>query len=302
MHLGDDLKRVHSTILNFTQRNRYRRKQNGDNLLKRIILFLAFMFLLSYTVSPLNAADPEKLIYNLGEYEGLVVEIYAPYQAYPNDNMTIRIIVAARTEPLQDVTITFTMYGSQDEGDSLWLRPLRPFATPVPLDPGDVRDQHFNVSIPQSVDPGLLHAHITCSWKVWRNSTWQEQTIDDQVIDSVTYLKNRPYEVLQAAYVQLSDDHSSLENSYTNLLANHDALLTDYGSLNTTYHSLLADYSSLQASCSELRSKYEFGGEVANSLNLMYVFIEMTVIFLTTTIYFARARIYSALRKSEQQT
>jgi len=297
MYIDDRLKRVHSTILNFTHRDRYGRKWNGDNILKRIILFLAFVFLLSYIVSPLNAADPEKLIYNLGEYEGLVVEIYAPYQAYPNDNMTIRIIVVARTEPLQDVTLTFTMYGSQVEGGSLWLRPLRTFATPVLLDPGDVRDQHFNVSIPKSVDPGLLHAHITCSWKVWRNSSWQEQSIDEQVIDSVTYLKNRPYEDLQIAYVQLSDDHSTLEDSYIDLLTNHNALLTDHGSLNSTYHSLLSDYTSLQASFGELRSKYEFGGEMANSLNLMYVFIEMTVIFITTTIYFARARIYSALRK-----
>jgi len=267
------------------------------------------VFFLSYLVSPLNAADPEKLIYNLGEYEGLVVEIYAPYQAYPNDNMTIRIIVAARTEPLQDVAVTFTMYGSQDEGDNLWLRPLRPFTTPVYFDPGDVKDQHFNVSIPESVDPGLLHAHITCSWKVWRESSWQEQSIDEQIIDSVTYLKNRPHEDLQAAYAQLSDDYDSLENnysvlenSYIDLHANHSALVTDHGSLNSTYHSLLSDYTSLQASFNELRSKYEFGGEMANSLNLMYVFIEITVIFITTTIYFARARIYSALRKPKQQT
>ncbi|MDH5596331.1 MAG: hypothetical protein OEY40_06420, partial [Candidatus Bathyarchaeota archaeon] len=55
---------------------------------------------------------------------------------------------------------------------------------------------------------------------------------------------------------------------------------------NSTYHSLLSDYSSLQASFNELKSKYEFGGEMANALNLMYVFIETTVIFSATTIYF----------------
>ncbi len=305
--------------------------ENGDDILKRIIAFLAFIFLLTFFVSSTNAIET-RLIWNLGEWEGLDVKIYAPWQAYPNDIMTIRIIVEAK-EDLQDVTVIFKIYGSMSEGSILWPRSLRALEN-VDLPLGVVEDQYFNVSIPDDVDPGLIHAHITCSWKVWRESSWQERSIEDSNIHRVTYLRNKPYEDLQVAYNQLLANYNSLlssydqllvdynslqtsyndlENRYSDLYVNYSALLmdydkllaeydnlhTNYDSLNSTYCSLLSDYSSLQTSFNELKSKYEFGGEIASTLNLMYVFIETTVIFIATTIYFARARIYSALRKSK---
>jgi len=318
--------------------------------LKRIIVFLAFVFLLSFIVSPLNATETH-LIYNLADWYGLVVEIYSPYQAYPNDKMTIRIRVEAR-EALKNVTVSLRIYGSMNKGYFLWSRTLDAVEDEN-LNLGEVRDQHFNVSIPEDVDPGLLHGLVACSWKVWLESSWQEQTIEDQLIHIVTYLRNKPYEDLQVAYSQLLADyslllsnyttlranyeilqtdysqlladydflqtsHSDLENSYTYLQANysalqtnydellayynslqneHDNLQTNYDSLNSTYHSLLSNHSSLQAKFNELKSKYEFGGEIANTLNLMYIFIETTVIFIVTTIYFAYAHIYSSSRK-----
>jgi len=320
--------------------------------LKRIIAFLACVFLLSSIVSSINATET-RLIWNLGEWEGLDVKIYAPWQAYPNDNMTVRIIVEAM-ENLTDVTVRFKIYGSESEGFVTWYYPIDVLkGVRDLLLKGSVEDQYFNVSIPESVDPGLLHALVTCSWKVWRESSWQERSIDDWIIHRVTYLRNKPYEDLQVAYSQLLADyslllsnyttlqanyeilqthysqllvdydflqtsHSDLENSYTNLQANYSALQTNYdellayynstqndysnlqtsyGSLNSTYYSLLSNYSSLQARFNELKSKYEFGGEIANTLNLMYVFIETTVIFIATTVYFIYTGIYSGRRK-----
>jgi hypothetical protein len=284
------------------------------------------MFLLSFTVSSINAADP-RLIFNL-DWEGLVVQIYAPWQAYPNNTMTIRIIVDPK-EDLMNVTVNLEIYGSMNEGKATWPRHLVALEN-RDMDLGEVEDQYFNVSIPESVDPGLLHGHIYCSWKVWRNSSWQEQSIAFFDAHRVTYLRNKPYEDLKVTYNQLLANYSSLlssydqllkdynylqtsyndlENSYNSLQANYNALLTDhnnlqtdYDSLNSTYYNLLSDYSSLQTSFNELKSKYEFGGETASTLNLMYVFIETTVIFIATTIYFARVHIHSALRKSKQQT
>jgi len=311
--------------------------------LKRVIMFLALVFLLSFMVSSINATETH-LIYNLADRYGLVVEIYSPYQAYPNDKLTVRIRVEAR-EVLKNVTVSLRIYGSMNKGYYLWPRTLDAVKDEN-LGVGEVRDQHFNVSIPEDVDPGLLHGLVSCSWKVWLESSWQEQTIEDQLIHIVTYLRNKPYEDLQVAYAQLLANYSSLlgsydqlradytslhtsyddlEDSYTYLQANYSALLknykelqanyallqlsfnssqndynnlqTNYDSLNSTYYSLLSNHSSLQASLNELKSRYEFVGEIANSLNLMYVFIETTVIFIATTIYYARSQIYSALQK-----
>lgn len=257
--------------------------------MKKIVTILALMFVLSFIVFPTNATEP-RLIWNL-DWEGLDVKIYAPWQAYPNDTMTIRIIVEAR-EDLQKVTVWFNIYGSKSEGNLTWYRPLDALNT-IDLSSGAVEDQNFDVDVPDDVDPGQLHAHASCSWEVWRESSWQKQSFDDICIHRVTYLRNKPYEDLQVAYNQLLADYDSLQTSYSNLQANysilednHNNLQTNYGSLNSTYQSLLSDYSMLQASSNELKSKYEFAGDMANALDLMYVFIETTVIFIATTIYF----------------
>lgn len=294
--------------------------------MKRIIAFLSLMFLLSFIVSSVNATEP-RLVWTFF-WEGLNVEIYAPYQAYPNQTMTIRVRVEAR-EDLQDVTVRFRIYGSKSEGYLAWFNSFYAFYN-VDLSSGIVEDQYFNVNIPEDVDPGLIYSQTSCSWKVWRESSWLGQSNDG--VFRVTYLRNKPYEDLQVAYNQLITNYNSLlssynqllsdynslqtsynnlQNSYSGLQANHSALLTDYDklqrdynnlqisydSLNSTYHILLSNHSSLQSSFNELKSKYEFGGEIASTLNLMYVFIETTVIFIATTIYFARVRIYFALQK-----
>lgn len=289
--------------------------------MKRIVAVFASMFLLSILVSSVKATET-RIIWDL-DWEGINVKIEAPYQAYPNETMTIRIRVEAR-EDLQDVTVLFKIYGSMSEGFLLWFRPLDALDN-IDLSSGVVEDQYFDVDIPKKVDPGLLHGHTYCSWQVLRESTWQERSIDDACIHRVTYLRNKPYEDLQAAYNQLLADynqlladynslqtsyeylensHNDLQATYSTLLTDYDELLADYNnlqedydSLNSTYHNLLSDYSYLQARFNELKSKYEFGGEMANTLNLMYVFIETTVIFIAATIYYARSQIYSALRK-----
>ena len=294
--------------------------------MRKIIVFLALVFLLSVVV-PCLSVEETRLIYDLGDWEGLDVKIWAPWQGYPNETMTIRIIVEAG-EDLQDATVTFKIYGSESDGFLLWLRRLDALKN-VDLPLGAVEDQYFDVNIPDSVDPGLLHALITCSWQVWRGSSWEERTIDDWHIPRVTYLRNKPYEDLQVAYDQLLADFSSLRSSYDQLLENHNSLQTSYNdlgnsytslqanyntlltnhnnlhtnydSLNSTYYSLLSDYASLQSSFNELKAKYEFGGETASTLNLMYVFIETTVIFIATTIYFARGRAYPAPHIPKQQ-
>lgn len=290
--------------------------------MKRVISFLTFAIIFSFIVSPLSAVET-RLIWNLGDWEGLDVSIWAPWQAYPTDNITIRIRVEAK-EDLQDVTVSLSIYSSMSEGYRLWLNRLDALTT-VNMPLGAIEDQYFNVDIPESVDPGLIHALVACSWKVWRDSSWQERSVDEQCIHRVAYLRNKPYEDLQVEYDQLLANHTSLLSSYDQLLQEYNSLQTTYDDLQTNYNTLLVNYEEIltnytdlqinhdslnstyhavQGTLNELKSKYEFGGEMANTLNLMYVFIETTVIFIATTIYFAHNRIYAALQKKEpeQQT
>lgn len=291
-------------------------------------------------MSPTNASET-RLVWTF-IFQGLNVEIYAPYQAYPNATMRIRIKIEAREE-LQDVTVRFRVYGSKSQGYVGWYNILYAlYKVDLPL--GVVEDQYFDMDISADVDPGTLYSQTSCTWKVLRESSWLDQSFDG--VFRVSYLMNKPYEDLQVAYNQLLANYSTLQMKYDEILADYNSLQTsynvlenrcsdlqanysallmnynqllayyntlqsnfsslqnnythlqaDYGSLNLTYYNLSANYSSLQASYNELRAKYEFGGEMANTLNLMYVFVETTVIFIATAIYFAREHIYSALRK-----
>jgi len=110
------------------------------------------MFLLSFIVSSVNATET-RLVWTFF-WEGLNVEVYAPYQAYPNETMTIRVRVEAR-EDLQEVTIRFRIYGSKSEGYLGWFNSFYAFYN-VDLSSGVVEDQYFNVDIPEGVDPGLI--------------------------------------------------------------------------------------------------------------------------------------------------
>ena len=274
---------------------------------------MTLMLVFSFIVFSTSAAE-SRLIWTF-YWEGLDVQIYTPYQAYSNDTVTIRIRVEARQE-LQDVTVRFRMYGSKSQGYLAWFHSFYALQN-VDLSNGVVEDQYFDVGIPEEVDPGLVYSQTTCSWKAWNGSSWQDQSRESDM-RACTYLKNKPYEDLQVAYDQLLADYNSLvsshntlqtnynqlladydslQTSYNNLQANCTTLQTNYNSLNSTYHSLLSGYSSQQTSLNELKSKYEFAGQTANALDLMYVFIETTVIFIATTIYFVLRK-----RKPKKQT
>ena len=120
------------------------------------------MFVLSFIVSSTNAIE-SRLIWTF-YWEGVDIQIYAPYQAYPNDTMTIRIRVEAREE-LQDVTVRFRMYGSKSQGYLAWFHSFYALQN-VDLSHGVVEVQYFEVDIPEDVDPGSVYSQTSCSWKV----------------------------------------------------------------------------------------------------------------------------------------
>ena len=211
---------------------------------KRIILLLT-TFLLPFAFSPIVKAETH-LIWSF-DWEGMDVEVYAPYQAYPGDTITIRVRVEAK-EDLQDVYVTVWLYGSKSEGYGTWTKIIG-VLDDVDLSTGVVRDQNFDVDIPSDVSPGLIYSHTYCNWKVWRWLSWQDRSLDDSF--RVIYLKNKAYEDLQLAY-------NDLLNDYNTLLADYSDLLDDYDALNSTYHSLLAEHNELQANYTDLGNEYIF--------------------------------------------
>ena len=260
--------------------------------MKRIIAVLAFTFLLSFMVSPLNATET-RLVWTF-EYEGFDVGIYAPYQAYPNDTMTIRVKVEVREEDVQDVTVLLKIYGSKSVGYLSWPYSLSALDN-VDLSLGAVEDQYFNVSIPDDVDPGLIYSLITVSWKVWRESSWQERSRDG--VFRVTYLRNKPYEDLQVAYTRLLANYSSLLSSYNQLQAEYNSLQINYSNLKNGYNYLQANYSILLTDYDELLANYTSLQLSFNSLQNDHNNLQINYDSLNST-YHSLLSDYSSLQAS----
>jgi len=88
---------------------------------------------------------------------------------------------------------------------------------------------------------------------------------------------------------ELEELCKELQQKYDSLNRKHSKLLEDYQQLNATYHDLLADYISLESRYQDLKSEHETKiAELNTTKSLMYLFAALTVIFISTTIYFSK--------------
>jgi len=93
--------------------------------------------------------------------EGLRVKVYAPYQAYPGDRITIKVSVEA-LEDLDDVTITIYIFGSKSEegkvGYDSWEDDIEVLEG-EDMDEGDDVDEDYRRRMPSDSDPGLVYGY-----------------------------------------------------------------------------------------------------------------------------------------------
>ena len=256
---------------------------------KEIIIPLLILFLLP--LASISVAKAETRLVWSFDWEGMDVEVYAPYQAYPGDTITIRVRVEAK-EDLQDVYVRVWLYGSKFQGYGIWSTNILVLYY-VDLSTGVVRDQNFNVDVSSDVSPGLIYSHTYCTWKVYRILWWEDRSLDNSF--RVTYLKNKAYEELQVAYSDLLDDYNTLIATYDNLLddydsvcSDYDTLEADYDSMESSYNNLETSYNSLNSTCNELESKHDtLTADLGTTRNLSYILIITTIVFIATTVFFA---------------
>ncbi len=227
-----------------------------------IPLFVIFLLPLAFITV---AKTETRLVWSF-DWEGIDVEVYAPYQAYPGDTITIRVRTAA-TKNLRDVEVSIGLYGSKVDGYDTWTGNIT-VRYNVDLYTGEFLDQNFNVSIPSDVSPGLIYGHTYCKWKVGKHFYFIPRELDDSFI--ATYLKNKAYEDLQVAYSDLLNDHNTLLANYSDLLDDYNSLSADYISLNSTYYDLLNMYNQLQSDYGSLQESFDTLNDNYSALNSTY--------------------------------
>lgn len=154
-------------------------------------LILLTTFLLASSCSTGYGAERKIWSRNL---TGLDVEVYAPYQCYPGETITVRVRIEA-LEAVTNASITMFILSSKSEGYIPWTFSFT-ILNRVNLSSDAIQDETHDVLIPSDVSPGLTYGKVILQWSVYHQSSWVEHFHED--IFRVTYVKN--YEDLQTAY------------------------------------------------------------------------------------------------------
>jgi len=176
--------------------------------IKTIVLLILPIFLLTSTAfNPVVYATEERKVLSQ-KYIGLGVDVYAPYQCYPGETITVRVRIEA-LEHVRNASVTVFIWGSKSEGYSPWGTSFTVLDV-EDLSSGTVQDEEYDVVIPSDISPGLTYGIIFLEWSVYRlpslDGYWDKGSF------RMTYVKNKSYENLQSEYESVLSD---LQNTRT---------------------------------------------------------------------------------------
>jgi len=169
-----------------------------------IVPLILSMLLLTLTyVAFVRAIPQEKRTYRL-EYAGLTVNIEAPYQVYPGENITVTVRAEAPRGEIYVEYIHVEICGLKNETDEISLRNI------IHLEKSPLIDPHqddYVVIIPNYTSPGLTYGILSCKWEFMGAP---EKIPPTGFI--LTYVKSLELEELQAAYDSLLANYTKLKN------------------------------------------------------------------------------------------
>ena len=127
---------------------------------------------------------------------------------------------------------------------------------------------------------GVVYCRILADYMWNRVGRWTYGFAD--VTFDVAQVRNSTYEDLLQTIDSLNQDKADMQSDY-------ESLESTYNSLQDAYDTLQDDYQALDQDMSELQSRLE------TNTTVMYAFIVATIVFIITTAYFARHRLWSSL-------
>lgn len=160
-----------------------------------VLLILPIFLLTSAVFNPVVYAVEERKVLSRN-YVGIGVEVYAPYQCYSGENITVRIKVEA-LEDVKNASVTVFIWGSKSEGHNPWGTSFTVLdVTDFPN--GTIKEETHNITIPSDIDPGLTYGILFLDWSIYRAPSWEPQW--EKASFRATHVKNRDYENLQDKY------------------------------------------------------------------------------------------------------
>lgn len=171
-----------------------------------IMTLCVFILVLIFSVIVKAETEEEKNAYRI-EYGGLKVNISAPVQVYPGENINVTVIAEAVTQ-INVKYIHIMIYGVTNATTEFTLANITHLENSIL----DLHEATYNVSIPDNLSPGLTYGVISCEW----DFMGAPQKIPSSGF-SMTYIKNIALEHLQTEYEELSTKHQTILQNYTEL-------------------------------------------------------------------------------------
>ena len=177
--------------------------------LKKLCVMALCTFLLTLTFSGVGNAAPEETpsVYYL-EYGGLKIDIRAPDQAYPGENITVTVKTEAVVPQIYVKYINVDLYGVVNATTEVILDQISHLKNSS-LSSHEVQ---YNIKIPDNISPGLTYGEVSCEWEALGASF--------EILSSgfvLAYVKNIALEQLQAEYDELNATHQSILQENTEL-------------------------------------------------------------------------------------
>ena len=176
--------------------------------LKKLCVMALCAFLLTLAFSGVGNAAPEGMqnMYHI-EYGGLEIDVSAPVQVYPGEEISVTV----RTEAVTEIYVEYiyvNIYGAVNATNEVTLRNI------VHLKNSSLTsyESNYNIAIPENISPGLTYGNISCEWDFMGSP----QKIPSSGF-ALTYVKNVALEQLQAEYDELNATHQSILQEYTEL-------------------------------------------------------------------------------------
>jgi len=139
------------------------------------------------------------------------------------------------------------------------------------MSPGEKVVRIIELTLPTEPTSGRLYICISAETYKQPHTAFSSNSL------YTTYVRERTYD-------ELLRDYDALRADYDRLISNYDSLRTDYIELNSKYESLKADYGELILKHGASKR------ELATAKSMMYIFIVTTMVFIATTVYFARRK------------
>lgn len=175
---------------------------------KKIGVIILSVFILTLTFSGFckAATEGEKNVYSI-EYGGLKININAPIQVYPDENISINISAEAVTQ-VDIEYIHVIIYGLTNATNEVILANITHLEN-LSL---DFYEASYNITIPEKISPGLTYGIISSKW----DFMGAPQKIPSSGF-ALTYVNNVALENLQREYDELNTIHQSIIQNYTDL-------------------------------------------------------------------------------------